>query len=380
MGFTALGADGATGNTVSKTLEALAEAVPEIESVTLSHIMIQPGDDVTATVHGNAAFRGVRLAVEKPDGSSFPARDVTGLTFQIDEFDASCTPGTYTLKFTALGVNGTVGNTVEQTIVVLGDEEILPVIEAVKLSATSIQPGDTIHATVTGNAALSGVRLKIETPDGSVLGERNEELSFDIADSDETIEPGAYTLTFNAVGTDGATGNTVPKTITVRNEESVVPAVPTFTMSQNTIYVKQSVQFTVQAPGATQVKLYVDGTYWENSNDTYSVVNVVAVFNRSFSVSGDREIQFCATIDGENWSELCPVQILTVKEHLAEINRIEARFNGEVFIGYNFTETAEDLEISLTVYCNDQASIVEAYIGGFNVESYVRTGEDEFTE
>lgn len=71
-----------------------AEA-PAIDSVELSVTSIVPGDVVTVTVTGNEALTGVRLTIVKPDGSSFPTRDVTGLSINLDEFDESAIPGTY---------------------------------------------------------------------------------------------------------------------------------------------------------------------------------------------------------------------------------------------------------------------------------------------
>lgn len=80
-----------------------------------------------------------------------------------------------------------------------------------------------------------------------------------------------------------------------------------FTVDKTQVTTGEPVTFTVYASGATAAELIVDG----KSTEIYDMTGNVLAVERPFSKSGDREVTFCALIDGV-WTDPCEVQVIHV--------------------------------------------------------------------
>ena len=127
--------------------------------------------------------------------------------------------------------------------------------------------------------------------------------------------------------------------------------VTSFTMSKTAVQTRESVDFTVNATGASKVRLVVGGLEY----DEYDLVAGVASFSRSFTDDGERKIQFQAFKDGVG-GPLCTAQTLTVmapQGTLAApvIDAISDKFvNERVDVSWAPVEHAE--EYTVYVYLN----------------------------
>ena len=88
-----------------------------------------------------------------------------------------------------------------------------------------------------------------------------------------------------------------------------------FTMDKTTVQTGENVRFTVVAPGAAKIEMLVDGA----ANGEYELTNDVALFEKAFSQSGDREIAFRA-LGSEDWGEPCEAQLL----HVTSMGKLDA--------------------------------------------------------
>lgn len=354
--------------------------VPEIQSVELRTSVSASGTLVEINMTGNDALKGAIVRIMTPDGGTLLQYTEHSLSFEITTLSENIGP--YFMDLTAIDENGARGNTVYKEIA-FAEPEIL----SVELSATEIAPGTAITAKVTGDILLESVKLTITAPDGSVLEERTVAgLEFVIDAFGTDCQAGIYTLSFTAISFCGMVGNTLTKTVTVKagEEEVPLPVVTVFTMEPSEIEVGMTVRFYIQAPGATQVRLYVDGKYYEGENDYATVYNGVATLDREFSQAGERYIQFKASADGEHWGELCEGQTLKVNEKevaKAQINDVKVKADGQnISADVSIDETPAGYEngikVDIYAYCNEQTNLIEAYVGE-STENYTYTGEYE---
>ena len=289
----------------------------------------------------------------------FPAADNASLYIDdelIDVFSLSNGEGSLTYAFRQSGtriahaiVDGEVrSDEVQLSINALGQLD-KPVLEAEVLQA--LDAGLTFSWNNTANT--DGYVLRLYTPGGVWLeetiadsGEARSSYTFAKDRLEGAGKYDAYLMNYGAKYSQNESA--------LVSAELVDKSEPWFSVDKTEVVTGEDITFTVYAPGAASVRLYVDGVNYEG--DEYVVRENQATFVRPMTKAGERKVQISALVDGQ-WTELSEEKTITVTS-LGQLAAPEVQVETPVLVNTALTAQWHAVEnadaYTIRLYCGTE--------------------------